>query len=79
MMNNTDIIIKHTTPDLSLTNISKILLIKKHNENNKYKTFSSVQCPHWEDNIIKYLQALGRAGMDGTDLAQDRDTGGRLL
>ena len=45
----------------------------------KCKTFASVNCPQWEDNIIMDLEAVGRAGMDGTDLAQDRDTGGRLL
>ena len=45
----------------------------------KCKTFTSVSCPQWEDNIIMDLQAVGRAGMDWPDLAQERDTGGRLL
>jgi len=45
----------------------------------KCKTLSSVKFPQREDNIMMDLQAVGRAGMDGTDLAQDRDTGGRLL
>jgi len=45
----------------------------------KCKTFASVKFPRWEDNIIMDLQAVGRAGMDWTDLAQDRDTYGRHL
>lgn len=31
------------------------------------------------DSIIVDLQAVGRAGKDWTDLAQDRDTGGRIF
>jgi hypothetical protein len=27
----------------------------------------------WEDNIKKHLQEVGCGGMDGIDLAQDRD------
>jgi len=45
----------------------------------KCKTFASVKCPQWEDNIVMNLQAVGRAGMEWTDLVLDRDTGGRLL
>jgi hypothetical protein len=45
----------------------------------KCKTFASVKCPQWEDNIIMDLQAVGRAVMDWTDLAQDMDTGRRFL
>jgi hypothetical protein len=45
----------------------------------KCKTFASVKCSQWEDNIIMDLEAVGRAGMDWTDLARDRGTGGRLL